>query len=506
MVTVFFDGGSRQNPGRAGYGYVIYDRVTNERLRLGCKPLPWGSTNNEAEYSGMIAGLRYAHDVLKARHVVVKGDSELAVKQMKGIYRVNSDKLKPLLREAQQLEDRFASFEIQHVYREENSVADALSNIAMDSDAAVDQIAAGAAGSSRQQVALALARACQVESVPGGWSELCTAECFLEAAAGFLSRIWDNMSVEEVIAELNQRGWTEGTGGPPVAPPAAGRAPQAAGGRGQQTVAVAAVTLGQDWSAEIRRQEQLMQQQRSQLQERNEESVREQDVQQQRQRQRQRQRESGGSGGGGAAGFEAQTVAANTASSSRSHSLGHQQVCWPPRSAHLNCSSSSSSRSQMVFTSPWASLSSCAVAMEPGKSRQRVDAAAQPPRQLQLQGGSPVGTRGLLSRSISCTADRQLQRGLSLPDISTPAESSTGGSRARSRLLHPQPLRRCCCSADSSRPSCPLHPAAWSRQRAASSTPLRGVAGVAAMAAAGRLWQELRAWHTGRRAQCLRSM
>lgn len=338
------------------------------------------------------------------------------------------------------------------------------------------------------------------------WSVLCTAECFLEAAAGFLSRVWDNTSVEEILADLNRRGWTEGTGGPPVAPPAAGRAPQAAGGRGQQTVAVAAVTLGQDWSAEVRRQEQLMQQQRSQQQQRNEDGARrEQDVQQQRQRQRQRQSGPGGSGGGGAAGFDAQTVAANTASSSsRSYSLGQQQVCWPLRSAHLNSISSSSS--QMLFTRPWSSLSSCAVAMEPGRSCQRVDAAAQPPRQLQLQGGTPVGTRGLLSRSISCTSDRQLQRGFNLPDISTRAESSTGGSRARSRLLQPQPLRCSCCSAESSRPSCALHPAVWSRSRAASSSRLRGVAGVAAMAAAGRLWQELRAQHTGRRAQCLRIM
>eukprot|EP00878_Enallax_costatus_P029410 GHUV01031889.1.p1 GENE.GHUV01031889.1~~GHUV01031889.1.p1 ORF type:complete len:248 (+),score=60.67 GHUV01031889.1:79-822(+) len=117
QVIVYFDGGSRGNPGRAGYGYVIYDSTTHQQLRIGCRGLKYGSTNNQAEYTGMIEGMRYAIDKLGARRLIVRGDSELVVRQMTGRYRANSERLRPLFESAQQLAGRCSSFTIEHVYR-----------------------------------------------------------------------------------------------------------------------------------------------------------------------------------------------------------------------------------------------------------------------------------------------------------------------------------------------------------------------------------------------------
>lgn len=89
------------------------------------------STNNVAEYYGLIAALDYAqqHSIRALR---VESDSELLVRQMLGQYKVKSPELRPLFERAKKMAQSFDSFKISHVYREQNADADALANEALD--------------------------------------------------------------------------------------------------------------------------------------------------------------------------------------------------------------------------------------------------------------------------------------------------------------------------------------------------------------------------------------
>jgi ribonuclease HI len=123
------DGGSRGNPGPAGYGVVITDRAGKKVATL--HEYLGHQTNNYAEYHGLLAALDYAlthgHKALK-----VFGDSELLVKQIRGEYKVKSPVLQDLHRRARQLIDQLEWFSIQHTLREGNQEADRLANMAMD--------------------------------------------------------------------------------------------------------------------------------------------------------------------------------------------------------------------------------------------------------------------------------------------------------------------------------------------------------------------------------------
>jgi ribonuclease HI len=128
-ITAYCDGGSRGNPGPAGFGVHIENEkgeaIGELSEYLGKK------TNNFAEYSGLLAALNFALDEGHRRLKVVS-DSELMVKQIKGQYRVNSPELRPLYEEAKRRIGRLDSFQIQHVLREKNRHADRLANEAMD--------------------------------------------------------------------------------------------------------------------------------------------------------------------------------------------------------------------------------------------------------------------------------------------------------------------------------------------------------------------------------------
>jgi probable phosphoglycerate mutase len=128
-ITAYCDGGSRGNPGPAGYGVFIQGErgETLGELNdfLGIK------TNNVAEYSGLLAALSFALDNGHT-HLRVVSDSELMVKQMQGKYRVNSPDLKPLYEEAKRRAAQLKKFEMQHVLRGKNKEADRLANEAMD--------------------------------------------------------------------------------------------------------------------------------------------------------------------------------------------------------------------------------------------------------------------------------------------------------------------------------------------------------------------------------------
>src|SRR3984885_13820224 len=128
-VVAYCDGGSRGNPGPAGFGVYIQDsagKVLGELSQyLGAH------TNNFAEYSALLAALEFAithgHKSLR-----VISDSELMVKQMKGQYPVNRPELRPLYEEARRRIPQLDHFQIQHVLREKNRHADRLANLAMD--------------------------------------------------------------------------------------------------------------------------------------------------------------------------------------------------------------------------------------------------------------------------------------------------------------------------------------------------------------------------------------
>jgi ribonuclease HI len=127
--TAHVDGGARGNPGPAGYGVSIQDASGNPVAEL--SDYLGRRTNNYAEYQGLIAALRYAiQNHIKALKVV--SDSELMVRQMKGIYKVRHPELRKLYEEAQQLARQLQHFEIRHALREHNQIADRLANEAMD--------------------------------------------------------------------------------------------------------------------------------------------------------------------------------------------------------------------------------------------------------------------------------------------------------------------------------------------------------------------------------------
>jgi ribonuclease HI len=123
------DGGSRGNPGPAAYGVVVGDPAGKPVAEL--KKYIGRATNNVAEYYGLIAALDYAqsHGI---RAVRIESDSELLVKQMRGLYKVKSPDLQPLYERAHKMAHGFESFRIDHVYREQNREADRLANEAMD--------------------------------------------------------------------------------------------------------------------------------------------------------------------------------------------------------------------------------------------------------------------------------------------------------------------------------------------------------------------------------------
>lgn len=123
------DGGSRGNPGPAGYGAVLEDGSGRVVARL--SEFLGIQTNNFAEYSGLLAVLNWALQHGHRRLRVVS-DSELMVKQMKGQYKVSSPALRPLWEEARKLSRQLDRFEIAHTLRGGNKEADRLANVAMD--------------------------------------------------------------------------------------------------------------------------------------------------------------------------------------------------------------------------------------------------------------------------------------------------------------------------------------------------------------------------------------
>ena len=132
------DGGARGNPGPAGYGVVIKDETGKEVAAL--SEYLGHQTNNFAEYQGLIAALEYAVKTgPKALKLV--SDSELLVRQIKGIYKVKNAVLQDLHARAKELIAQLDWFSIGHAFREHNQEADRLANEAMDKGAGRPNVA-----------------------------------------------------------------------------------------------------------------------------------------------------------------------------------------------------------------------------------------------------------------------------------------------------------------------------------------------------------------------------
>lgn len=139
-LTLRTDGGSRGNPGPSAAGIIISDAITDHKVFAGGFYLG-EVTNNTAEYEAVLRGLQLAQQ-LGGSEVQIFCDSELLVKQFKGQYRVKNANLKQYHQKIMALRSEFARVTIQHVYREDNTEADAMVNESIDARSDVGGILA----------------------------------------------------------------------------------------------------------------------------------------------------------------------------------------------------------------------------------------------------------------------------------------------------------------------------------------------------------------------------
>ncbi len=128
-IIIHTDGASRGNPGPASIGICVHDtdgNLIDEHARMLGR-----QTNNFAEYTAVKEALARALE-RGAKHVVLRSDSQLLIRQLRGEYAVRSPTLKPLYTSCRSLAEKFESIEFTHVRREENARADGLANYALD--------------------------------------------------------------------------------------------------------------------------------------------------------------------------------------------------------------------------------------------------------------------------------------------------------------------------------------------------------------------------------------
>jgi ribonuclease HI/probable phosphoglycerate mutase len=128
-LSLFTDGACRGNPGQGGAGAVLVSE--NGEVVGTAKKFLGHCTNNIAEYRALILGLETALN-RGTPAISIHLDSELLVRQIQGIYRVKNPDLKPLMLEIRDLLDRFDTWQIEHVPRSDNALADRLANEAID--------------------------------------------------------------------------------------------------------------------------------------------------------------------------------------------------------------------------------------------------------------------------------------------------------------------------------------------------------------------------------------
>jgi len=131
LVVIYTDGGSRNNPGEAGVGAVLYDGAVK---RAEISEYIGVQTNNYAEYEAVIRALKKAKALgFASREIEVRMDSELVARQLSGVYQIKEETLWPqYMRVHNMLVKDFKNIRFLHIPREKNKEADALANVAMD--------------------------------------------------------------------------------------------------------------------------------------------------------------------------------------------------------------------------------------------------------------------------------------------------------------------------------------------------------------------------------------
>ena len=127
---MFIDGASRGNPGPSGIGIVFYD--DSKKIVKKIFKFIGNTTNNAAEYTALIYALQQAL-IDRYENIIVKSDSELLTRQLRGEYRVKNENLRPYYEQFLHLSCGFRKVEVISIDRKDNSIADKLANKAIDS-------------------------------------------------------------------------------------------------------------------------------------------------------------------------------------------------------------------------------------------------------------------------------------------------------------------------------------------------------------------------------------
>ncbi len=130
-MELYFDGASKGNPGKASSGFVIYKKTLEGKVILFEKSIlhPTIMTNNQAEYLGMIEGMKHLIEIYETNiELYIRGDSQLVLYHMTGKYKCKSPNLINLYKEAKDLERKFNKIIYQWVPRKNNAHADQLCN------------------------------------------------------------------------------------------------------------------------------------------------------------------------------------------------------------------------------------------------------------------------------------------------------------------------------------------------------------------------------------------
>ena len=133
MIEAYFDGLCEPNPGGvATYGFVVRKdgKTVYEGHGLAGTPKTPQATNNVAEYTGLIKALEWLLGQKTGGPIIIRGDSDLVIKQVKGLYKVKSGLLAPLHRRVKELQEEFKDISFEWIQRERNSDADRLTNLA----------------------------------------------------------------------------------------------------------------------------------------------------------------------------------------------------------------------------------------------------------------------------------------------------------------------------------------------------------------------------------------
>lgn len=143
-ITIYTDGGSRGNPGKAAIGAVFCNEKDQVIKKFG-EYLGDNLTNNDAEYKAIIFALKkfkavFGKAIAETSDVEIKADSELVVKQLNGEYRLTDPKIQQFFIEIWNLKFDFKSVKFKHIPREKNKEADRLVNDALDQQGGVMQL------------------------------------------------------------------------------------------------------------------------------------------------------------------------------------------------------------------------------------------------------------------------------------------------------------------------------------------------------------------------------